>query len=75
MHHYGSTASSGWLVTTGQVLSGARDEASAPNTAPIAVFDGLSFCRLLDETNVATTRTSIHIGIPDLELLEHLRGI
>jgi HB1, ASXL, restriction endonuclease HTH domain/Restriction endonuclease len=74
LHHYGG-ATSCWLVTTGQVLSGAREEASIPGAAPTAVYDGLSFCRLLDETGVATTRTTVHIGIPDVEFLEMLRGI
>ena len=33
LHHYGP-ASAGWLITTGQVLSGAREEAATPNAAP-----------------------------------------
>jgi restriction endonuclease Mrr len=73
MHHYGP-ATAGWLITTGQVLSGAREEASTPGTSPIALYDGLSFCRLLDEQGVAVTRATLTIGIPDMELLETLRG-
>src|SRR5205085_7275193 len=48
LHHYGP-ASAGWLLTTGQVRSGAREEAGAPNAPPVALYDGLAFCKLLEE--------------------------
>jgi hypothetical protein len=73
LHHYGPAAA-GWLVTTGQVLSGAREEAAAVGAPPIALYDGLSFCRLLEENDVAVVRTRFPVAIPDLELLETLRG-
>jgi hypothetical protein len=73
LHHYGP-ATAGWLVTTGQVLSGAREEAAAALASPIALYDGLTFCRLLEDSDVAVTRTRFPIAIPDLELLETLRG-
>ncbi len=73
LHHYGPAAS-GWLVTTGQVLSGAREEASAPNAPPIALYDGLGFCKLLEEQDVAVTKTRFVTCIADLELLDTLRG-
>jgi len=73
LHHYGPAAA-GWLVTTGQVLSGAREEAGAPNAPPVALYDGLSFCRLLEDHDVGVIRTKFPIAIPDLELLETLRG-
>ncbi|HQY64471.1 MAG: restriction endonuclease [Myxococcales bacterium] len=73
LHHYGP-AQAGWLVTTGQVLSGARDEAAAPNAAPVALFDGVALVRLLEESDVAVIRTKHVTAIPDLELLEMLRG-
>jgi hypothetical protein len=73
LHHYGPAAA-GWLVTTGQVLSGAREEAGAVGAPPIALYDGLSFCRLLEENDVGVVRTRFPVAIPDLELLETLRG-
>ncbi|MFO0676696.1 MAG: HTH domain-containing protein [Polyangiaceae bacterium] len=73
LHHYGP-ATAGWLVTTGQVLSGAREEAQAPGAAPVALYDGLSFCRLLEDSDVAVVKTRFPIAIPDLELLESMRG-
>ncbi len=73
LHHYGP-ASSGWLITTGQVLSGAREEAAAPNAPPIALYDGVSFARLLEDNDVGVIKTRFPIAIPDLELFENLRG-
>ena len=73
LHHYGPAAA-GWLITTGQVLSGAREEASAPNAPPVALYDGLAFCKLLEEGDVAVIRTRFSVTIPDLELFETLRG-
>jgi hypothetical protein len=73
LHHYGP-ANGGWLVTTGQVLSGAREEAAAIGAAPIALYDGLAFCKLLEENDVAVIRTRFQVAIPDLELLEAIRG-
>lgn len=73
LHHYGP-ATAGWLVTTGQVLSGAREEAAAPAAPPIALYDGMAFCKLLEDHDVAAIRTKISVAIPDFELLETLRG-
>ncbi len=73
LHHYGP-ASAGWLVTTGQVLSGAREEASATAAPPIALYDGFSLCRLLEDAEVGVVRTRFTTAMPDLELYETLRG-
>jgi hypothetical protein len=73
LHHYGP-ASAGWLVTTGQCLSGAREEASAPGAPPVALFDGLTLAKLLEDGDVGVVKTRFAIAIPDLELLETLRG-
>lgn len=73
LHHYGP-AQAGWLVTTGQVLSGAREEASAPNAAPVALFDGTALVRLLEDNDVGVVKTRLTTAIPDLELFDTLRG-
>ncbi|MEZ4264531.1 MAG: HTH domain-containing protein [Polyangiaceae bacterium] len=73
LHHYGP-ASAGWLLTTGQVLSGAREEACAQGAAPIALFDGTALCRLFEDHDVGVVRTRISTAMPDLELYETLRG-
>ncbi len=72
LHHYGP-ASGGWLITTGQVLSGAREESGAP-AAPIALFDGIAVCKLLEDNDVGVIRTQMTTSIPDLELFDTLRG-
>ncbi len=73
LHHYGP-ASAGWLITTGQVLSGAREEAAASGAPPIALYDGLAFCKLLEDQDVAVVRTKHIVALPNLELLEAIRG-
>lgn len=73
LHHYGP-ANAGWLVTTGQCLSGAREEAGAPGAAPVALYDGIALCKLLEDLDVGVTKTRFAVAIPDLELLEALRG-
>lgn len=73
LHHYGP-ATAGWLLTTGQVLSGAREEAGVPNAPPIALYDGMALCKLLEESDVGVVRTRMTVAIPDLELLETLRA-
>ncbi len=73
LHHYGPAAA-GWLVTTGQVLSGAREEAGVPGAPPVALYDGVSLCRMLEDNDVGVVRTRITTAIPDLELYETLRG-
>ncbi len=73
LHHYGP-ANAGWLVTTGQVLSGAREESAALGASPIALYDGLSFCKMLEDNDVGVVRTRFHVAIPDLELFEAIRG-
>lgn len=73
LHHYGP-ASAGWIFTAGQTLSGAREEASVPGTAPIALFDGLSVARLCEDNDVAVIRARLPIAIPDVDLLEALRA-
>lgn len=73
LHHYGPAAA-GWMMTTGQVLSGAREECSTPNAAPIALCDGIGFARLCEENEVAVVRARMPIALPDVDLLEALRA-
>ena len=41
---------------------------------PIALFDGIALCRLLEDHDVGVIRTKLTMAIPDLELYETLRG-
>lgn len=73
LHHYGA-ATAGVLITTGQALSGAREEASAPGAAPVAVIDGVALARLCDEHRVGVCEISLRLPMPDSELLDGLRS-
>jgi restriction endonuclease Mrr len=73
LHHYGP-ASAAWLVTTGQVLSGAREEAAAAGAPSVALYDGIALCKLLEDFDVGIIKARFAIAIPDLDLLEALRG-
>ncbi|WP_437752109.1 HTH domain-containing protein [Sorangium sp. So ce1389] len=73
LHHYGP-ATAGWILTAGQMLSGAREEAAIPGTAPISLFDGLAVARVCEDNDVAVLRARLPIAIPDVDLLEALRA-
>src|SRR5256885_7137942 len=73
LHHYGPAAA-GWMVTTGQVLSGAREECATPGAAPVSLCDGIGFARLCEENEVAVVRARMPIALPDVDLLEALRA-
>ncbi len=73
LHHYGP-ATAGWILTSGQMLSGAREEAAISGTAPIALYDGVAVARLCEDNDVAVLRARLPIAIPDVDLLEALRA-
>lgn len=73
LHHY-NTATAAWVLTAGQVLTGAREEAAAVAAPPVALFDGLAVARLCEEHDVGVIRARLPIAIPDVDLLEALRA-
>jgi len=73
LHHYGPAAA-GWIMTTGQVLSGAREEAAVPGAAPITLVDGAGLVKLCEEHGVAVVGTRLSIPVPDGELFDALRS-
>ncbi|HHH28286.1 MAG TPA: hypothetical protein ENK57_08075 [Polyangiaceae bacterium] len=73
VHHYdGATA--GWLFTSGQILSGAREEAGLDHTMPVTMLDGVAIARLCDELGVAVLRSVHPVSLPDVDLFEALRS-
>jgi len=72
LHHYGP-AHAGWIITTGQVLSGAREEANAPGAAPVAVLDGAALAELCERYSVGVARHQLALSLPDFDVLEGLR--
>jgi hypothetical protein len=73
LHHYGP-AFAGLIITTGQVLSGAREEAAAPGASPVSVIDGAGLAKLCEEHEIGLLATRILLPHPDLDLLDALRG-
>jgi restriction endonuclease Mrr len=73
LHHYGP-ATVGWLITSGPVLSGAREEAAANAANTIVVVDGLALARLCEQYDVAVVRSTLPVAIPDLDMFEALRA-
>lgn len=74
MHYYGN-ASAAWLITTGQVLSGAREEAAVAGTVPVSNFDGIGMARAMEKLGVGLRRHTIAIATLDLEFMDALRGL
>jgi HB1, ASXL, restriction endonuclease HTH domain/Restriction endonuclease len=72
LHHYGP-AHAGWIITTGQVLSGAREEANAPGAAPVAVLDGMALAELCERHSVGVGNHQMLLPLPDFDVLEGLR--
>ena len=73
LHHY-ENARMGWILSAGQVLSGAREEANAEGSLPVTLLDGLTIARLCEEHNVAVIRATHPVAVPDLDLFEALRS-
>jgi hypothetical protein len=73
MHHF-NHARAAWIVTTGSILSGARDEASSPEAAPVTLVDGQLLSRWMDEHGVGVRHARIAVPYVDLDLFDALRG-
>jgi restriction endonuclease Mrr len=72
LHHYGP-AHAGWIITTGQVLSGAREEANSPGASPVAVLDGVGLAELCERYSVGVAKHHLAWPLPDFDVLEGLR--
>lgn len=73
LHYYGN-ASMAWLISLGGVVSGAREEASAPASAPVALYDGLALAAAMERQGVGLVAQAVPIATLDFELLDALRG-
>jgi hypothetical protein len=72
-HHYDS-ASMGWIMTAGQVLSGAREEAGTTGVFPVSLLDAGAIAQLCDEHGVGVVRVSHPVALPDVDFFEALRS-
>ena len=73
LHHFGQAASA-WLLTSGAVLSGAREEAQAAGALPVMLLDGPAIARACEDQGVGVVRTVVPVFLPDADLFDGLRG-
>ena len=73
LHHYNNAAAA-WVITTGTVLSGAREEDAAPGAPPVPLVDGVGFGRLLDEHAVCVSHATVGLPYLDVDLFDALRN-
>ncbi|MBI5513259.1 MAG: restriction endonuclease [Deltaproteobacteria bacterium] len=73
-YQYGPAAAF-WIITTGNVLSGAREEASQPGTLPVTLVDAGGLGRLLDENAVGVRHTTVSLPYLDVDLYDALRTV
>ena len=73
LHHYGPAAA-GWLITTGQVLSGAREEAGVATAAPVCLVDGAALADLCERYGIGMAKTTLSLCVPDPDLFDALKN-
>jgi restriction endonuclease Mrr len=73
LHYYGSVAL-GLIVTAGQVMSGAREEAQVSGATPVHFIDGARLARLCEQTGVGVVRHELNVSLPDVDMFEALRA-
>lgn len=73
LHHYGP-AGHGWLITTGQVLSGAREEAQSSGASPVSLTGRNELAELCLTFGVGVRPLRVEVPTVDLELFEGLSG-
>lgn len=71
LHHYNG-AQAGLLATTGQVMSGAREEARVPNAAPVNLLDGPALAKLSAQHGVGVAWQELRLPTVDAELFDSL---
>jgi hypothetical protein len=71
LHHYGD-AQAGLLATTGQVMSGAREEARVPNAAPVTLLDGVGIARIAAQNGAGVVFQELRLPTVDAELFDSL---
>ena len=72
LHHFGS-CSLGVLVTAGQILSGARDEAAVSGATPVTFLDGTTIAAMCEQYGIGTVPQQLRLAVPDQDLFDALR--
>jgi hypothetical protein len=71
LHHYGN-ANSAWLVTTGRISSGAREEMAVQAAAPCALFDGMTLAQAMEKLGIGLQQHVVRVTSLDMDLFEAL---
>jgi restriction endonuclease Mrr len=71
LHHY-ADAQAGLLATTGQVMSGAREEARVPNASPVTLLDGAAIARIAAQNGAGVVFQELRLPTVDAELFDSL---
>ncbi len=74
LHHY-ANAQAAWVLTTGNVLSGAREEATQSGVTPVTLIDGPGLGRFMDEHVVGVRHAMVPVPYLDLDLFDALRNV
>jgi restriction endonuclease Mrr len=73
LHHYGHPTV-GWIITTGQVLSGAKEEAHAPGATPVTLTGRNELADLFIAHGIGVRTQRIEVPVVDTALFEGLSG-
>jgi hypothetical protein len=73
LHHYGPAAH-GWLITGGQVLSGAREEAASSGATPVSLTGKNELAELCLAHGIGVRPLRVEVPTLDLDLFEGLSG-
>lgn len=73
LHHYGNATAS-WVITTGRLSSGARDEAGAVGASSVTLFDGMELAAAMEAVGIGLRVRTVEIAELDFDLIEALGG-
>lgn len=73
LHHYGNP-SVGWIITTGQILSGAKEEAQAPMATPVTLTGRFELADLFLAHGIGVRTHRIEVPVLDAALFESMSG-
>jgi hypothetical protein len=69
LHHYGN-ATAAWMITTGRVVSGAREEAAAIGAPQCSLFDEQALAEAMERLGVGIKRNQLPVASLDFDLFE-----
>jgi hypothetical protein len=73
LHHYGE-ARAAWILSLQGAQADAKREAAAPHTVPVSIVDGKDLAKAMERAGVGLKVFQLPMLVPDLELLDALRG-